>query len=223
MDETCATSQSGGQLGDVLDDAVSHPFEVRIEAELYRPTLNFIALAFADHLRRRSRSGKPWVFPEHVDRSAGSEEGRWTRPDLACLALSRGEFIPYWRADLHTFEVKTASALDVTAVHEANAHGRLGQFAWLAFQAVGSAAPETSLFGEILSSASSVGVGVLTCGRPGDPADWRIQQWPTRTSTDSAVADSFIRERFGAANHEAIRKLLGAHGWPDIGDDDDGL
>jgi len=206
-----------------LHDGISTPTEVKFEAELYAPTLNFIALAFGHHLRRRARSGSPWVFPAHVDHSAGSEEGRWTRPDLACLALARGEFVPFWRADLHTFEVKTANGLNVTAVHEANAHGRLGQFAWLAFQAVGQAATDTNLFGDILASAGTVGVGVLSFQRPADPADWRIDLWPARTNTDPAVADAFVRERFGAASQAAIRRLLDVHGWPDMREPDDGL
>lgn len=211
------------QTGDAVGDWGHDPIEVKVEAELYAPTLNFLALAFGDHLRRRARSGRPWVFPAHVDHSAGLEEGRWTRPDLACLAVARGEFVPFWRADLHTFEVKTAGGLNVTAVHEANAHGRLGQFTWLAFQAAGPAAPDTNLFGEILSSASSVGVGVLTCARPCDPADWRVEQWPTRTNTDSAVPDSFFRERFTAASQDAIRKLLDAYEWRDMREPDDRL
>lgn len=211
------------ELGNALGDRTNTPIEVKVEAELYAPTLNFIALAFGDHLRRRARSGSPWVFPANVDHSAGSEEGRWTRPDLACLAIVRGEFVPFWRADLHTFEVKTAGGLNVTAVHEANAHGRLGQFTWLAFQAVGPASPDTNLFGEILSSALSVGVGVLTFTRPGDPSDWRVEQWPTRTSTDSAVADSFVRDRFAPDRQDAIRKLLDAYGWRDMREQDDCL
>ena len=214
---------SAVELGSALGDGIGNPVEVRVEAELYEPTLNFIALAFGHHLRRHARSGSPWVFPAHVDHSAGSEEGRWTRPDLACLALARGEFVPYWRADLHTFEVKTASGLNVTAVHEANAHGRLGQFSWLAFQAVGQAAPDTNLFGDILASAGTVGVGVLSFQRPADPTDWRVDLWPARTNTDPAVADAFVRERFGTASQTAIRRLLNAHGWPDMREPDDGL
>jgi len=192
------------------------PVETRVEAELYAPTLNFLALEFAEHLRRRARGGRSWIFPAQVEYAAGADDGRWTRPDLACLAVSRGEFVPFWRADLHTFEVKTASGLNVTAVHEANAHGRLGQFAWLAFQAVGPAAPETNLFGEILSSAASVGIGVLTCSRPHDPSSWRAEQLPIRTNTDSAVADAFVNERFSKSLQDSIRQFLDAHGWPDM-------
>lgn len=194
-----------------------------MEADLYAPALNFIALGFGDRLRRRARSGRPWIFPAQVEHSAGSDDGRWTRPDLACLAIARGEYVPYWRADLHTFEVKTASGLNITAVHEANAHGRLGHFAWLAFQAVGPASANTNLFGEIVGAAASVGVGVLTFGRPGDASDWRVEHWPTRTNTDNAVADSFVRERFTATSQDAIRKLLHAHGWPDMREPDGGL
>jgi hypothetical protein len=207
-----------------LDDWGHNPIEVAVEAEQaerYAPTLNVIAIAFVDHLRRRARSGCPWGFPAHVDHSAGSEEDRWTRPDLACLAIGRGEFVTLWRADLHTVEAKTARGLNVTAFHEANAHSRPGQFTCLAFQAVGPTAPDTELFGEILSSASPV--GVLTCARPGDPADWRVEQWPTRPNTDNAVADSFVRERFTTAIQDATRKLVDAYGWRDMRGPNDGL
>lgn len=197
--------------------------EERVESELYAPTLNFLALEFAEHLRRRARGGRSWIFPAQVEYAAGADDGRWTRPDLACLAVSRGEFVPFWRADLHTFEVKTASGLNVTAVHEANAHGRLGQYAWLAFQAVGPADRERDLFGEILSSALSVGIGVLTCTRPADPSSWRVEQWPVRTNTDSAVADGFIRERFAPDMQDGIRRFLDMHGWPDMRKPDDDL
>ena len=209
--------------GTALSDRTGSTSEVKVEAELYAPTFNFLALAFGDHLRRHARSGRPWTFPANVDRLAGSDEGRWTRPDLACLALARGEFVPFWRADLHTFEVKTASGLNVTAVHEANAHGRLGQFAWLAFQAVGQATRDTNLFGDILASAGTVGVGVISFQRPSDPTDWRVDLWPERTNTDHAVADAFVRERFGAGSQASIRRLLAAHGWPDMREPDDGL
>lgn len=211
------------ELGNALGGGIAAPIEVKVEAQLYAPTLNFISLAFGDHVRRRAGSGRPLIFPEHVDHAAGDEGGRWTRPDLACLAIVRGEFVPYWRADLHTFEVKTASGLNVTAIHEANAHGRLGQFAWLAFQAVGPASADTNLFGDMLAAAGSLGVGVLTFRSPGDPEDWRIEQWPTRTNTDPAVADAFVRERFSATSQAAIRKLLDAHGWRDMGAAHDGL
>lgn len=211
------------ELGAITPEQSETLTDWKVEAQLYEPTFNFLSLAFGEHLRRRARSGRPWVFPARVDHASGSDEGRWTRPDLACLALARGEFVPFWRADLHTIEVKTSAGLNVTAVHEANAHGRLGQYAWLAFHAVEQAAPKTNLFGDILASAGSVGVGVITFQRPRDPTDWRVDLWPTRTNTDPAVADAFVRERFADDSQHAIRRLLSSYGWPDMRENDDGL
>ena len=70
---------------------------------------------------------------------------------------------------------------------------------------------------------NAVGIGVLTCARPGDPSSWRVEQWPVRTNTDSAVADGFIRERFSPDMQDGIRRFLDMHGWPDMKEPDDGL
>src|SRR5262249_52743539 len=157
-------------------------------------------------LAKRAGSGRMEIFAQIVATAAGAtSSGRWTRPDVAAVAISRGDYIPYWRADLHTFEVKTARGLDATAVHEANSHGRFGHFAWFFFQAVGAADRAGSLYADVLTAASFVGVGVISFVKPDDPGDWVVDQWPIRTSAENAVADAFVGERFGNAQQNRIR------------------
>lgn len=187
--------------------------EVTVEANLYTPTRRFVGMRLAGFLARRSGSSPPKLFCNEVAEVAGEIGGKWTRPDIAALAISCGEFVPYWRADLHTFEVKTAGGLDVTGAHEARAQGRFGHFSWLVFQAVGRAEQHTNRYKEVVDSAAGLGVGVLVCAEPDDPDSWRIVEWPVRSETDNAVADAFVKQRFDAETRSDIRRYLSGLGW----------
>lgn len=191
-----------------------NPPEIIREADLYSLTRRFVEMRFPALLSRRARSGIPIPFCNEVAETAGDPGGQWSRPDVAVLVISYGEYVPYWRADLHTIEVKTAGTVDVISAHEARAHGRYGHYCWLAFQAVGRAASQTARYKEVVDSAVGLGVGVLTCQCADDPDDWGAIEWPERTNTDNAVADSFIRQRFDERTKTAIRSFLASRGWP---------
>lgn len=207
--------------GVMMPDGQAYPSEILIESELYPAACLFANARLSEILARRAGSGQPQVFVQDVATTAGTESGRWTRPDIAALAISRGEFVPYWRADLHTFEVKTARAVDVTGVHEANAHGRLGHYAWLTFQAVGRASPDTQHFSDIINAAAAVGVSVVIFINPADPSTWSIANWPARTGADNAVSDAFVRERFSSSEQARIRDYLDRLGWSNLGGGED--
>lgn len=182
--------------------------EISIEYELYEPVRNYLALNFSSILSRKAGAGQPAVFVDDVSSTPGTADGIWTRPDLAATAFAKGQFIPFFRADLHTFELKTASGLDVKGVHEANAHGKLGHYAWLVFQSVGRAARSSELYTRILSSANDLGVGVVTFNNATSADGWYVDSWPRRTETDDAVADRFIDDRFSVLQKKRVQDYL---------------
>jgi hypothetical protein len=188
--------------------------EVRIESELYGPTRVFLHAAFADRLAA-TMATHVQIFAADTSVSHTSEGGHWSRPDLAALILGGGEYVPYWKADLHTFEVKTCFGVSEGAVHEANAHGRFGHYTWLVFQALGKAAPESTggLFRRLCETANRLGVGLIHFADPSDAHNWTIAAWPRRTGTDNATADAFVRERFPAETQQRIKSRLEALGW----------
>jgi hypothetical protein len=104
--------------------------------------------------------------------------------------------------------------LDETSVHEANAHGRFGHYAWLVFQCIGRAARDSALVSRrIYPLASHLGVGLISFEDPDKPNSWSIQAWPRRTGSDAASADNFIAERFSAEERARIAGNLKALGW----------
>lgn len=189
------------------------PIEVTVERDLYEHVRRFLFSRFGSRLAEHTGSGSFKVFADEVAEVAGESRGTWTRPDLAALVISRGTFVPYWRADLHTFEVKTATGLDVTGAHEARAQGRLGHYAWLVFQSVGRAAHGSERFDQVLRSAVELGVGVIAFTNEADPDEWGVMAWPRRTEADDAIADEFVRTRFTPSIQLGISDFLSSYGW----------
>lgn len=188
--------------------------EVKIESALYAPTMRFLYVSFIARLREQSALSSLQLFASNTSLVGGSEGGQWTRPDVAALVLGRGQYVPHWRADLHTFEIKTASGVNETAVHEANAHGRFANYSWLVFQAVGRASSQSEAFTHrITRLASHLGVGIVHFVDPDDPNCWTISVWPRRTGTDTATTDSFVRERFSEEDRSRISSNLRELGW----------
>jgi hypothetical protein len=182
--------------------------EILIESELYIHVHRFLAMSFPSVLARKTGAHPPQIFSADVSAVGGESDGSWTRPDLAALAITKGTYVPFIRADLHTFEVKTARGLDVQGAHEASAQGRFGHYAWLVFQAINDADRTTVMFDQVLDSANSLGVGVVTFRAPHDTDQWHVDAWPRRTSTDDAVADEFVASRFDGTSKKKIQKYL---------------
>ena len=184
------------------------------ERDLYAPASRFLYVSFLLKLRANSAHENLQLFASDTSSVPHADGGQWTRPDLAALVLAKGQFVPHWRADLHTFEVKTAKGLSETAVHEANAHGRFANYAWLVFHASGKAEiKEDGLARKVMRLAAHLGVGVIHFVSAENPHTWEISVWPRRTGTDLATTDNFVRERFSPEVKEQILRNLKSHGW----------
>lgn len=187
--------------------------EILQEEQLYEPTRRFLMLSFPERAGRKFGDANVKPHVDVIARAGESGAGRWTRPDLAALFITRGTYVPYWRAELHSFEVKTAKGCDETAVHEAHAHSRQSQFAWLVFQSVGKASAGGAKFRRVVELSTELGIGVIHFEDTESPQTWSIAQWPRRTATDEALADRFVMDRFSEATRSTIARQLADMGW----------
>jgi hypothetical protein len=188
--------------------------EITVERELYLPLRRFLDMRFRLMLGRRLHASPPQIFAEEVADVAGNDDGVWTRPDVAALAIRRGRYLPSWAADLHSFEVKTAANLDVRGAHEAKSQSRFAHYPWLVFQAVGRAAVDAPLHENVSLTADALGVGIITTTHPNDVDSWRVQSWPQRSDTHDLTADAFVQERFRRSTRDLIVQHLQHLGWP---------
>jgi hypothetical protein len=150
---------------------------------------------------------------DEVADKAGNDDGVWTRPDVAALAIRRGRYLPSWAAELHSFEVKTVTNLDVRGAHEAKSQSRFAHFPWIVFQAVERAAQATELYEHVRLAADALGVGVITTVVPDEVDSWRIESWPQLSDTRDITADAFVQERFSPIVKGLIAQHLQHLGW----------
>jgi hypothetical protein len=88
--------------------------------------------------------------------------GTWTRPDISVLATKAYPYLPDRIFEIITFEVKTADAVNVTAVFEALSHAQFATQSYALFATNGleleKCCPDAQ---RLLSLANQHGIGVI--------------------------------------------------------------
>jgi len=131
----------GGSIGRAVAETtpvVEEPLAaglVPLERELYEP--------FAKWLRS-SLTDQDFVFAEvrvtGPPRGYRRKSGKWSRPDVTAVQVSRYEWLPDVTVEIFTYEIKRASdARDVGIVYETAAHGRFAHRASLVVEQAGDA------------------------------------------------------------------------------------
>jgi hypothetical protein len=178
------------------------------ESELYEPAKRFILQRAGALFAERNSWNMPTVFCEIVANQPGEASGIWSKPDLAFVIYSSGEYIPFVKGELHTIEVKTDTNLNIQSVYEAKSHARFGHFAWLLFFAAGQASDGTEVHRGVVECCRSNGVGVMVMTDIYDASLCKIIHWAESTGTHDTKADAFIRQRFPNATLHNLRKFL---------------
>jgi hypothetical protein len=158
------------------------------ESELYEPIARVLRRSFAQdknfkwhHVEITARQGR---------RATG---GRWTRPDITMVSLTRFRYVPGLHLEVFTFEVKTRDAVDVTAVYESLAHTRFGTRAYVVFPfPEDPEGADRELLDAVVAEAERHGVGVFTMTDPGDYQTWDELVAPVRTDADPEATNEFI-------------------------------
>lgn len=137
----------------------------------------------------------------------GTDDGRWSRPDLALAAVRRFKYEPTWTLDLHSFEVKTPTNCDPTSVHEALSHASLVHFTWLTWH--NSNFDEADqLCRQIHDRCARHGVGLITFDDPANSDSFTVRLRSPRHSPDPEAIDEFIETRFEKHDREKLQAWL---------------
>ncbi len=137
----------------------------------------------------------------------GTDDARWTRPDLALAAVRRFKYDPTWTLDLHSFEVKTDTNCDPTSVHEALSHAALVHFTWLTWHRPGFAEAEP-LCRLIHDRCARHGVGLITFDDPANSDSYTVRLRSARHVPDPEAVDEFIETRFEPHARERLQSWL---------------
>ena len=135
--------------------------------------------------------------------------GTWTRPDLIVVAISIFEFVPGKVVDAITFEVKSYTNFDVTAIYEALSHLRSATRAYV-FVEIPEANRESleQLIQNASKEASRHGIGLILAKETSDFDSWEIIVEATRREPDPASLDALLSDQLSEENTKRIRRML---------------
>ena len=175
------------------------------ESSLYEPVEHYLNIGFFDNIR--PSLGTVFLTSEITALNARGPEGRWSRPDLAAVAVWRRKFDPTIHLDLYGFEVKPAKRGDVSWVHEALAHTRYVHFAYLVWN---WSAHE--LYGEsyeaIEDSCKAYGIGLIIAHDPGNPQKYLLQLQAARMNPSLDIVDQFIEAKFSQQKKDRLLQAM---------------
>jgi hypothetical protein len=127
--------------------------------------------------------------------------GKWSTPDFTIPCTHKFTHIPTSTIELVTIEVKFASSqFDVSCVYEALAHTRVSCYSILFFYVdplynIEDAGKE-SIFEEIKTECSRLGIGLVISEYPTDINNWSYIIPAKKNSPDPRRVDAYIDEAF---------------------------
>lgn len=137
----------------------------------------------------------------------GQAAGRWTRPDICAVCISRYHYTPSAQLDLFSFELKMPAGCNMLAVHEALAHSATAHFPYLCLYLPDNS-KERSQLSSMLEQSQRHGVGVIVVEAPQDFETYRLALVARRHAPSPAKIDGFIDDRFDEANRLALQKWI---------------
>ena len=176
------------------------------ERDLYEPLINYLHHHFIESLQ--IRRGTAHITPQDVSTITDSDGGQWTRPDVAAVLLRRNRYAATATIDILSFEVKRYTACDLPAVHEALAHARLVNFAYLVWNRPACIYKDKKTYDRIVQSCQLYGLGLVTIHDPSNLQTFEVKLQPSRTAVGEDAVDEFIESRFSTGNKSRIMLSL---------------
>jgi hypothetical protein len=197
------TKQEGAQ--EITSSSVTSDLHlVRTEDELYKPLKMWLDKTWGEQSRKEGNE-----FWSQITASQ-SRRGRWSRPDITSVEISRFELLPQKDVEISTFEVKRASdALNLASVYEAASHQRWGHYAYLVIEQPAHDPREVSygFDSNYLNELRRFGVGLL--GMYWNPAEGQysietlLDVLPARQHPDPRDVDKMLVDFFSYDPREA--------------------
>ncbi len=181
------------------------PVLARSESDLYQPLVDFLHSGF--YSDQRPTHGNLRIVAEAIADRPAPGGGRWTRPDVAAVAVRRFKFATSAGIDILSFEVKTYRGASVISVYEALAHARFVNCSYLVWNRPACICDDRENYEAIADACGAQGIGLISVHNPNDLATYQIRMTPKRAPIADDALDDFVTSRFSEASQE---RILGA-------------
>ncbi len=182
----------------------SGPGLVGRESELYVPFAEWLGSSFEDQELAFARAKVT-----ATGRGRLRSSGRWSRPDVTAVQVSRYEWLPDIAVEVSSYEIKRAEdAVKLESVYEAAAHGRWAHRASLVLEQLADESVDPSILDEV--RRFRLGLYVMR-RRSGDGFDTREVVKPPLTQESQPedvndLLDYFVQEP-SAMRQEYLRAI----------------
>ncbi|NEO34186.1 MAG: hypothetical protein F6K36_28035 [Symploca sp. SIO3C6] len=174
------------------------------ESGLYKPFMDTLEKKFT-----KDQSILEYVLQLTAMQGARQTGGKWTRPDLSMVAISKYTYLPGKYIDVITFEIKHLNNFDITGVYEAAAHTSFANKSYLSIQTSDELEEsETATFDRIKVECRRFGIGLIVFNNPAEYDTWEILVDAERHNPDYAATDFFIGSQFDEKKRVNIISML---------------
>ena len=174
--------------------------EIDAERDLYEPLAQQIGSTWAKDMRL-----EPSVVAILGYQGRRRTGGKWSRPDVALIAVQQFDLIPGKHINVVTFEVKLGPAVDVAAVYEALAHRRAATQAYVMVHREGVIDDTLDL---VEAEAYRYGIGLIIVDDPADYDTWDLRIEAEQVPTDPADLNSFLTAQLPHEQREQLARLV---------------
>lgn len=172
------------------------------ETELYEPLKKMLYAYWP-----KENNIKNFVLEVTAQQGRRATGGRWTRPDLAIIAVNSFSFLPGKYLEITTFEIKPQDLFDITSVFEAAAHRAFSHFAYLAIH-TSKKVPEDDDFERLKSECRRLGVGLITFVNPEKFETLEVLIDPERSDPPPFNVNEFIHKQISSENQTIILEMI---------------
>jgi hypothetical protein len=169
------------------------------ESDLYPPIAEVLRGKWK--LDRRLKDLHVEITAQQGRRSTG---GKWTRPDITALSMTKFRYVEGRYVDVWTFEIKPIGAMDVTGVLEAAAHARCATRSYVMFHAADSLSDDDETLLRCVEEARRFEVGLVVFTNPTDFATWDTRVHAVRKNPDPELMDGFIATQLSSDGRDEL-------------------
>ena len=194
-----APTEVAGEKAEIKNEQTGYT-----EESLYEPIQKVLGAQWTKDYRLED-------FVVEITAKQGRREtgGTWSRPDIVVISISLLKFVPGKFLDIHTFEVKPYTGIDVTAVYEALAHLRSSTKATVIFHVpaeIRKAEWFEKRLSDIKEEANRHGIGLILAEDVNNYDTWEVMLDPVRRDTDPIRLNEFISTQISAEAKHQLEK-----------------
>ena len=170
------------------------------EADLYEPFRRAVEKGYV-----LDNDLRPWVCEITASQGRRNTGGKWTRPDVALVAMQTFPYVPNKVFQVITFEIKPDLGTALDGVFEAAAHSAFAHRSYLAFPD-SEEYNDNPLYDRISEECARFGLGLILFE---DVKNWDTYDFQVAAKyrePDPQAVNDFIKNQISEKNREEIQR-----------------